>query len=62
MPAFFSSETTRMIYLNLGGRDRDNFLGQKIFDKLKDPDYWKGSRSALQVTDAQVQIVLRNLA
>lgn len=56
----FRSKTTHFIFKSLKKEDKDNFLGQKIVDKLQDHDFW--ATKNLRLSQRFVLLVIGELA
>lgn len=62
MGAVFRSKTSKTIFKGLNPEDKDNFLYNKVVDKVTDADYWEGNETPIKISPKQLEIVIQELS
>jgi len=62
METVFRSQTSKLIFKSLNAEDKDNFLNQKIIDKVVSSEYWENSMTPIKVNDHLCQKVITLLS
>jgi hypothetical protein len=57
----FRSPTSHIIFKSLNAEDKDNFLNQKILDKVTSQEYWERNETPVKVNANQVEKVMAYL-